>query len=134
MTLAEATDSTARRVGEVESVAPGALVVAVDPEAPHGIALGSGTPVGFPHINGLVIIPTDDGSVVGVVHSVGIVPADYPKRPGLRDYGLIDLPFPARRLGVTPLGILRLQSYSKDGQAEYAIERGVLTPPTVGAP
>jgi len=130
----EEPDSTARRVGEVESVAAGALVVAVDPEAPHGVALGSGLPIRFPHVNGLVVIPTEDGSVVGVVHSVGIVPTEYPKRPGLRDYGLIDLPFPARRLGVTPLGVLRLQGYSSRGEAEYAIERGVLTPPTVGAP
>lgn len=126
-------DLNARRIGEVESVTAASLGVAIDPEAPHGVALGSGIPVRFPQVNGLVVIPTDDGSVVGIIHSIGIVPSDYPKRPGMRDYGLIDLPFPTRRLGVTPLGVLRMSGYSESGEARFAIDRGVLTPPTVGA-
>lgn len=126
-------DTTARRIGAIDSVTAGVFTVAVDPEAPHGVALGGGTPLRFPLVNGIVVIPTDDGSVIGLVHSVGIVPSDYPKRPGLRDYGLIDLPFPSRRLGVTPLGVLRLTGYTSDGVPMRTIDRGVLTPPTVGA-
>lgn len=132
--MTELRNADARRIGAVEAVSAGALTVAVDPEAPHGTALGSGTPTRFPHVNGIVVVPSDEGLVVGTVHSVGIVPADYPKRTGLRDYGVVDLPFPSRRLGVTPLGVLRTVGYLDDGTAVHRVDRGVLTPPTVGAP
>ena len=126
-------DARGRRVGTVVSVSAGVIRVALDIEAPHGIALGSGVPVRFPRVNGLIIVPTEEGTLVGLVHSLAIVPSNFPKRTGLKDYGVVDLPFPARQMDVTPLGVLRSAGYSADGRSTLAVDRGVLTPPSVGA-
>lgn len=87
----------------------------------------------FPRVNGLLVIPTEDGAVVGIVHSLAIVPSNFPKRTGLRDYGVVDLPFPARQIDITPLGVLHAVGYDAAGNRQLAVDRGVLTPPTVGA-
>lgn len=126
-------DMHARRIGTVVTVTAGAIRVALDIEAPHGIALGSGVPLQFPRVNGLVVIPSEEGSLVGLVHSLAIVPSNFPKRTGLKDYGVVDLPFPARQMEVTPLGVLRITGYDVKGHSELVIDRGVLTPPSVGA-
>lgn len=126
-------DDASRRVGTVMAVGAGKIRVAVDVEAPHGVALGSGVPLRFPRVNGLVIIPSEEGSVVGLVHSLVVVPSNYPKRTGLKDFGLVDLPFPSRQMDVTPLGVLRATGYSATGEPVLQIDRGVLAPPTIGA-
>lgn len=126
-------DMHARRVGTVLAVSAGAIRVALDIEAPHGIALGSGVPLRFPRVNGLVVIPGEEGALVGLVHSIAIVPSNFPKRTGLKDYGVVDLPFPARQMEVTPLGVLRATGYMADGTSGLVVDRGVLTPPSVGA-
>lgn len=126
-------DTRGRRVGTVVSVSAGAIRVALDVEAPHGIALASGVPLRFPRVNGLVVVPTEEGTLVGLVRSLAIVPSNFPKRTGLKDYGVVDLPFPARQMEVTLLGVLRATGYSTDGRSTLAVDRGVLTPPSVGA-
>lgn len=110
------------------------ISVSLDAEAPHGVALGSGVPLRFPRVNSIVVMPTEDGAVVGVVHALGIFPSSFPKRTGLRDYGVVDLPFPARRMDITPLGVLRSTGYSDKGRRRLTVDRGVLTPPSVGSP
>ena len=127
-------DAQTRQVGSVVHVSAGVIRVALDIEAPHGVALGSGVPLRFPRVNGLVVVPTEDGAVIAIVHSLSIVPSNFPKRTGLKDYGVVDLPFPARQMDITPLGVLRRDTYVLDGTPSIAIDRGVLTPPTVGAP
>lgn len=91
-------------------------------------------PLRFPRVNGLVVVPAEEGAVVAIVHSLSIVPSNFPKRTGLKDYGVVDLPFPARQMEITPLGVLRADAYMTDGTPSLSIDRGVLTPPTVGAP
>lgn len=126
MTLLE--DMAAQRVGTVSSVAPNEIVVSLELDAPQGIALSAGMPTRFPRINGFVTLPTETGSVVALINWIGIEPAAFPKRTGLKDYGVIDLPYPARRMRVTPLGMLRT-SVSSGG---IQMQRGVLALPSVG--
>lgn len=126
-------DTHVRRIGAVVAVTAGALRVAIDIEAPHGTALSSGVPVHFPRVNGLVVIPVEDGSLVGLVNSLAIVPSNFPKRTGLKDYGVVDLPYPARQMDITPLGVLRRSGYAARGTSALLVDRGVLTPPSVGA-
>jgi DNA helicase HerA-like ATPase len=126
MTVLE--DIAAQRVGTVSSVAPSEIVVSLELDAPQGMALSAGIPTRFPRVNGFVTLPTETGSVVALINWIGIEPAPFPKRTGLRDYGVIDLPYPARRMRVTPLGMLRR---SPSG-AGLEMQRGVLALPSVG--
>src|SRR4051794_38340679 len=121
------TEDEARLViGAVEEVSPGRIVIALELDAPHSTALIDGHPISFPRIGGYVVIRTEVGRVVGVVTWIGIQRAAYPKRPGLKDFGLIDLPFPVRRMAVTPLGTL--------GVGSTELDRGVSAFPSVGDP
>lgn len=127
-------DTHARRFGEVEAVSASSITVELDIDAPHGVALGSGVPLRFPRVNSIVVIPTEDGAVVGIVHAIRIVPSSFPKRTGLKEYGVVDLPFPSRLMDITPLGVLKSTDYTEAGQRQLVVDRGVLTPPTVGSP
>lgn len=53
-------------VGSVDSVSPSDITVLLDPDAPQATALNTGTPTGFPRINGYVLIPNEAGAVVGL--------------------------------------------------------------------
>ena len=52
----------------------------------------------------------------------------YPKRQGLKDFGLIDLPFPLRKMAVCPIGTLLSE------KNKWRAERGVQSFPSVGDP
>ena len=93
-------------MGAVESVAPDEIKVLLDTEAPQAVALNAGQPQRFPRINGFVLIPNEVGALVGVVSWLGIEGSPYPKRTGLRDFGLVDLPFPLRKMSLALLGTL----------------------------
>lgn len=125
-------DAASRCIGSVESVAPEKLTVLLDVDAPHGTALGAGDPIRFPRINGFVLLPNEVGALVGVVTWLGIERAPYPKRPGLQDFGLVDLPFPLRRLTVSPVGTL--VSRASGDSVKIELRRGALSFPTVGDP
>jgi len=85
-------------VGVVESVAPDEVRVLLELDAPHSTALNTGVPAGFPRLNGYVIIPNEAGATVAYITWIGIERSPYPKRSGLKDFGLIDLPFPLRKM------------------------------------
>lgn len=87
------------RVGTVEFISPDRIEVQLDIESPDSVALNTGTPRNFPRINGYVMIPVDLGFVVGQVSWITIQHSPYPKRSGFQDFGLIDLPFPLRKMG-----------------------------------
>lgn len=125
-------DAASRCIGSVEAVAPDRLTVLLDVDAPHGTALGTGDPIRFPRINGFVLLPNEVGALVGVVSWLGIERAPYPKRTGLQDFGLVDLPFPLRRLHVNPVGTLVSTATGK--KTEIELRRGALSFPTVGDP
>lgn len=119
-----------RIVGIVESVSPERIGAHLDPDAPYATAMNTGSPAGFPRINGYVLIPNESGATVGVISSLHIERLPYPKRKGMQDFGLVDLPFPARIMNITPLGTLTGQS--KDGDLVFRVRRGVDVFPTVG--
>lgn len=114
------------RVGTVEYISPDKIMVQLDIESPDSVALNTGTPRSFPRINGYVMIPVDLGFVVGQVSWITIERSPYPKRSGFQDFGLIDLPFPLRKMELQPVGTL----VAKDNG--YKFKRGLETFPSVG--
>ncbi|MEZ4494257.1 MAG: DUF87 domain-containing protein [Dehalococcoidia bacterium] len=105
--------------------------IGLELEAPQTTSLSSGLPVQFPQLNSYVLIPSGNGHVVCVLRSVWIERSPFPRRPGLKDFDLIDLPFPLRKLSVAPIGTMR----PKEGSvAELELVRGVYQFPSVGDP
>ena len=115
-------------------MSPDEIKVLLDIEAPDGVALNTGTPRPFPRINGYVLIPSDEGYLVAQVEWITIERSQYPKRKGMQDFGLIDLPYPLRKMSLNPLGCLFYGDRSSDGKESYRFQRGVEGYPTVGAP
>ena len=114
------------RVGTVEFISPDRIEVQLDIESPDSVALNTGTPRSFPRINGYVMIPADLGFVVGQVSWITIQRSPYPKRSGFQDFGLIDLPFPLRKMELQPVGTL------VTAEKGYKFKRGLETFPSVG--
>ncbi len=121
-------------IGTVESVSPSEIRVLLDPDAPQATAINTGSPTGFPRINGHVLIPNETGAVVGLIVWVGIERSVFPQRTGLKDFGLVDLPFPLRKLTLTPLGTLSPLKGRGSEESAYELERGVWAFPCVGDP
>ena len=119
-------------IGTVESVSPSEIKVILEPNAPQATALNTGVPTGFPRINGYVLIPNETGAVVGLVVWLGVERSQFPKRTGLKDFGLVDLPFPLRKISLTPLGTLIASKRTGNGENAYRLERGVSAFPSVG--
>lgn len=117
------------RIGSVEFVSPDEIKVGLDLEAPDGIAANAGIPRSFPRINGYVLIATEAGFIVGQIEWIAIERSSFPKRKGLQDFGLVDLPFPLRKMRVNPLGILKSEK-----ENQYVFKRGVQTFPSIGEP
>jgi hypothetical protein len=119
------------RIGAVDSVSPNSIGVVLELDAPQSMALNTGLPVRFPKINGYVIIPNEAGALVGLVSSIAIERSSFPKRPGLKDFGLVDLPFPLRKMHLTPAGTL-VDCLDGQSSGPPRLERGVLAYPSVG--
>jgi hypothetical protein len=123
-----------RAVGTVESVSANAIFVLLDPDAPQSTALNTGAPAGFPRINGYLLVPNEAGATVGVITKVEVERLPYPKRRGMQDFGLVDLPFPARILSLTPLGTLITKRTPSGDELSVEVRRGVDVFPSVGDP
>lgn len=119
-------------VGVVESVSPNEFRIQLELDAPHTTALNTGAPTAFPRLNGYVLIPNEAGATVAYIAWIGIERSPYPKRSGFKDFGLIDLPFPLRKMAVSPVGTLTLQRDSVSGATKYELARGVVAFPSVG--
>jgi len=117
------------RIGTVDFVSPDEIKVLLDIEAPDSVALNAGSPRPFPRVNGYVLIPVDDGYIVGQIEWLTIERSSFPKRRGMQDFGLIDLPYPLRRMSLNPLGTLR-KKYSPI--SEYVFRRGTESLPSIG--
>jgi DNA helicase HerA-like ATPase len=115
-----------RAIGTVEFVSPKEIKVLLEIDAPLNTSLNTGVPQLFPKINGVLLVPNEAGALIGIITWIGIEYSPYPKRKGYKDFDLVDLPFPLRKLSLSPLGILK----EKDGN--YEIERGVYSYPSVG--
>lgn len=116
-------------IGTVEFVSPDEIKVALDIEAPESVALNTGGLRAFPRVNSYLLIPMDDGFLVGQVEWMMIEKSPFPKRRGMQDFGLVDLPYPMRRLSLNPLGTLR-----RHNNDDYVFRRGADALPSVGAP
>ena len=119
-------------IGTIESVSPASIGVLLNTDAPQATALNTGHPTGFPRINSYVLVPNESGALVGLVVWIGIERSQFPKRTGLKDYGLVDLPYPTRKLSLTPVGTLARQPSPTSESVEYRLERGVVSFPSVG--
>jgi hypothetical protein len=115
-----------RSIGTVEFVSPKEIKVLLETDAPLSTSLNTGVPQLFPRINGILLIPNEAGALIGIITWIGIEYSPYPKRKGYKDFDLVDLPFPLRKLSLSPLGIL------KEKNEAYEIERGVYNYPSVG--
>lgn len=117
------------RIGTVDFVSPDEIKVLLDIEAPDSVALNAGSPRPFPRVNGYVLIPVDDGYLVGQIEWLTVERSSFPKRRGMQDFGLIDLPYPLRRMSLNPLGTLRVKPNSV---SEYGFRRGADSFPSIG--
>lgn len=116
------------RIGTVDYVSPNEIKVAIEVDAPDSVVLDSGTPRPFPRVNGYLLVSADEEFLVGQVEWITIESSPFPKRRGMQDFGLVDLPYPLRRLRLNPLGMLH-----EEAEGEYTFRRGAESLPTVGA-
>lgn len=121
------------RIGSIDFVSPDEIKVLLDIEAPNNLAMNTGTPRSFPRINGYVLVPSDAGYLVAQVEWITIERSQYPKRKGMQDFGLVDLPYPLRKMSLNPLGGLCYEG-EHQGKERYTFRRGVEAYPTVGDP
>lgn len=119
------------RIGTVESASPDEIKVSLDIEAPDSVALNTGTPRPFPRVNSYVLIPSDQGYLVGQIEWLTVERSAYPKRQGMQDFGLVDLPYPLRKMSLNPLGTLR-KVLDEKGQEGYDFKRGAESFPSIG--
>ncbi|OGC24222.1 ATPase [candidate division WOR-1 bacterium RIFOXYC2_FULL_37_10] len=119
------------RIGTIDFVSPDKIEVLLNIEAPDSVALNTGTPGSFPRINSYMLIPSDEGYLVGQVEWITIERSQYPKRKGMQDFGLIDLPYPLRKMKLNPLGTL-FGSKDEKGEHVFNFRRGVEVFPSVG--
>lgn len=117
-------------IGTVDYVSPQEIKVLLEPDAPQNTALNTGVPGLFPRLNGFVLIPNEIGALVGIIGWLGVEHSQYPKRKGLKDYDLIDLPFPLRKMAINPIGTLKTEI--NDGETIYKLERGIYSFPSIG--
>lgn len=117
-------------IGTVDYVSPTEIKVLLETDAPQNTALNTGVPSLFPRINGFVLIPNEVGALVGIISWLGVEHSQYPKRKGFKDYDLIDLPFPLRKMAINPIGTLKTEIKNK--QTVYKLERGIYSFPSIG--
>ena len=118
-------------IGTVDFVSPDEIRVALNIDAPESIALNTGIPRPFPRINSYLLIPSDEGYLIGQIKWLAVERSPYPKRKGLHDFGLVDLPYPLRKMSLNPVGILIKDINSKD-QEIFKFNRGAYSFPSVG--
>lgn len=122
------------RIGNIDFISPDEIKVLLDIEVPNDVTLNTGVPRSFPRINGYVLFSSESGYLVGQINWITIERSQYPKRRGIQDFGIIDLPFPLRIISVNPLGVLRYANTSTGEKTVYEFSRGIDIFPTVGDP
>lgn len=127
-------NSDSLRIGSVDFVSPDEIKVLLDIEAPNDVALNTGFPRPFPRINGYTLIPNESGFLVAQIEWITIERSQYPKRNGIQDFGIIDLPYPLRKMSLNPLGILKENIDELGKNYTYEFSRGIEFYPTVGDP
>lgn len=118
------------QIGTVDFVSSDEIKVVLDIETPESVTLNSGGPRPFPRVNSYALIPVDDGFLVGQIVWLAVERSAFPKRGGMKDFGLVDLPYPLRKLSLNPLGTLRKNPRDSD---KYIFQRGADALPSVGS-
>jgi uncharacterized protein len=131
MTLSPLENAEALCIGTVEYVSPNKIELLLNIDTPESVSLNAGTPRPFPRVNGYVLIPNDEGYLVGQIEWISIERSEFPKRKGMRDFGLVDLPYPLRKMSLNPLGTLHKQPESTE-EDKYHFQRGADSFPSVG--
>ena len=121
------------RIGTIDFVSPNEIKVLLEVETPDSVTLNTGTPRPFPRVNSYLLVPSDEGHLVAQVEWITIERSQYPKRKGMQDFGLVDLPYPLRKLSLNPVGCLAYGGTEPAGE-RYEFRRGVEAFPTVGDP
>lgn len=135
MSLSPLAFAESLRIGVIDFVSPDEIKVLLDIEAPESVALNAGTARPFPRINGYALIPSDEGHLVAQVELITIERSPYPKRRGTQqDFGLVDLPYPLRKMSLAPLGVLSCEGKDTEGKEIFRFRRGVGSYPSVGDP
>ena len=120
----------ALRIGTVEYVAANEIKVILDIEAPDSIALNTGEPRPFPRVNSYLLVPVDEAYLVGQIEWIKVEPAPFPKRRGLKDFGLVDLPYPLRCFCLNQLA----HYVRSQGMANLYFAEGLMHYLLIGAP
>ncbi|MHC1688667.1 MAG: ATP-binding protein [Methanothrix sp.] len=120
-------------IGTVDFVSPDEIKVALDIEAPESVALNAGGPRPFPRVNSYLLMPVDDGYLVGQIEWITVERSAFPKRRGMQDFGLVDLPYPLRKMSLNPLGTLLKKTTQPGKEEEYTFRRGKDSLPSIGA-
>jgi len=119
------------RVGTVDYVSPNEIRAVLDIESPDSIALNTGTPRNFPRVNSYVLIFCDNGYLVGQIEWLAVERSPYPKQRDIQDFGLVNLPFPQKKISLNPVGTLK--RFSKEGIESFRFQRGSESFPSIGA-
>lgn len=122
------------QIGTVDFVSPDEIKVVLDLDAPNDVALNPGVPRPFPRINSYVLIAGEGGYLVSQIEWITIERSQFPKRRGMQDFGILDLPYPLRRMSVLPLGVLKETMEDSAEKVGYNFVRGIEVFPTVGDP
>lgn len=122
------------KIGSVDFVSPDEIKVVLDLDAPSDVALNSGIPRPFPRINSYVLIAGEGGFLVSQIEWITIERSQFPKRRGMQDFGILDLPYPLRKMSVIPLGVLKEKLGDAPEKDMYDFVRGIEVFPTVGDP
>lgn len=122
------------QIGSVDFVSPDEIKVFLNLDAPSDVALNSGVPRPFPRINSYVLIAGEGGFLVSQIEWITIERSQFPKRRGMQDFGIIDLPYPLRKMSVVPIGVLRETMDESSKSGKYVFSRGIEVFPTVGDP
>ena len=120
-------------IGTVDFVSPDEIKVALDVEAPESVALNAGGPRPFPRVNSYLLMPIDDGYLVGQIEWITVERSAFPKRRGMQDFGLVDLPYPLRKMSLNPLGTLLKKTIKLGNEDEYTFRRGKDSLPSIGS-
>ncbi|MGE5340953.1 MAG: ATP-binding protein [Candidatus Omnitrophota bacterium] len=121
------------RIGKVDFSSPDEIKVMLDIEAPESVALNAGGVRPFPRVNSYVLIPVDDAYLVGQIEWLTIEHSAFPQRRGVKDFGLVDLPYPLRKMSLNPLGTLRKKVEKEDSKEDcYIFRRGADALPSIG--
>ena len=91
------------RVGTVDFVSPNEIRAILEIDSPDTVALNAGTPRNFPRVNSYVLISCDNGYLVGQIEWLAVEHSPYPKQRDIQDFGLVNLPFPRKKISLNPV-------------------------------